>query len=98
MAFHHLIAEVGGNGYLTGLLDGLASSTVRARLWRGITQKRSVERTLNEHRSIVDALAIGDPRLAESAMIVHIGGVENWIRRAVLDESGAVAEPSGDGE
>ena len=41
----------------------LSSSTLRARVWRGLTQEGSVERTLTEHRAIVDALEAGDADL-----------------------------------
>src|SRR5699024_433700 len=35
--FHHLINVRCPNDYLSTLLDGLASSTSRARVWRGLT-------------------------------------------------------------
>ena len=83
MQFHHLISTMSGNAYLTSMLDGLSGKTLRARVWRGLTQERSVERTLAEHGAIVDALASGDAELVRSLMTVHISGVEQWLRRAV---------------
>lgn len=83
MLFHRLISTMSGNAYLTSLLDGLSGKTLRARVWRGLTQEHSVERTLAEHRAIVDALASGDSELVRSQLTVHISGVEQWLRSAV---------------
>jgi GntR family transcriptional repressor for pyruvate dehydrogenase complex len=82
MVFHRYIAERAGNAYLTGLLDTLSSSTVRARVWRGLTEQGAVTRTLTEHRAIVDALEAGDANLASAQATVHISGVMQWLRRA----------------
>lgn len=82
LRFHGLISSASGNEYLAGLLDGLSGGTVRARVWRGITQEGVAERTLAEHRAILDALRAGDPDLVRAAVTVHIGGVESWLRKA----------------
>lgn len=89
LAFHHRITAAGGNDYLTSLLDALSSSTARARLWRGITQDRVVDRTLAEHAAIVAALRSRDRELVRAALTVHIGGIETWLRSAVEQEPGA---------
>ncbi len=80
--FHSAIAGCAGNGYLAGLIDSMSSTTIRARVWRGLTQKNAVERTLEEHRAIVDALARGDADLAHALSVAHIAGVEQWLRDA----------------
>ncbi len=72
-----------GNDYLTELIDGLSSETVRARVWRGLTQANAVERTLDEHRQIVEALARQDAALASALTLTHISGVEQWLRDAL---------------
>ncbi|MCO1657751.1 FadR/GntR family transcriptional regulator [Pseudonocardia humida] len=82
MVFHRYIAERAGNAYLTSLLDTLSSSTVRARVWRGLTEQGAVTRTLTEHSAIVDALEAGDVDLARAQATVHISGVMQWLRRA----------------
>ena len=84
MQFHRLISELSGNSYLASLVDGLSGKTLRARVWRGLTQEHAVERTLAEHHAIVDALASGDVELVRSQVTVHISGVEQWLRRAVV--------------
>lgn len=78
--FHRSIAAMAGNSYLATLIESLSSRTVRARLWRGLTQANSIERTLAEHSAIVDAIATGDSRLVESLSAAHVAGVEHWLR------------------
>ena len=83
LEFHHTIATSAGNAYLTSILDGLSNSTVRARVWRGITERGSVERTLAEHERIVAALEARDIELARALTLTHISGVERWLRESV---------------
>jgi DNA-binding FadR family transcriptional regulator len=80
--FHAAIAAAAGNSYLASLLDSLSSHTVRARLWRGITQSGSVQRTIDEHRGILDAIRARDPDLAHARTLAHVAGVEQWLRDA----------------
>jgi GntR family transcriptional repressor for pyruvate dehydrogenase complex len=81
--FHHAIAEAAGNAYLTSLLDSLSSHTVRARVWRGITEGGSVARTIDEHRAILAAVEDHDAELAAALMVAHVSGVERWLRQAL---------------
>ncbi|MFZ4895476.1 FadR/GntR family transcriptional regulator [Plantibacter sp. Mn2098] len=83
LEFHRAIAAAAGNGYLSSLLESLSSHTVRARIWRGLTQEHSVARTLAEHHAILDAIERGDASLAEAHATVHIAGIEHWLREAV---------------
>jgi len=83
LAFHRTIGAGSGNSVLASLLDGLSSRTSRARIWRGITQSGVIERTIAEHRAIYEAIAARRPELAEAAMTVHVGGVEEWLRQAL---------------
>ena len=80
--FHREIVRMTGNGYLASLIESLSSQTVRARVWRGLTEQGAVERTLSEHRAIADAIAQHDPALATSLATAHIAGVERWLRQA----------------
>lgn len=80
--FHRLISRTSGNDYLASLLEGLSSDTTRARIWRGITEARAADRTIAEHRAIVDALAAGTADVARSWATVHVAGVELWVRQA----------------
>jgi GntR family transcriptional regulator, transcriptional repressor for pyruvate dehydrogenase complex len=78
--FHATIVEAAGNSYLTTLVQSLSGHTARARIWRGLTQNSAGARTLAEHSAIVDALELGDAKLAESLTAAHIYGVEQWLR------------------
>ena len=91
--FHGFICELSGNSYLSTLLESLSGRTLRARIWRGLTEEHSVERTLAEHRSIVEAMALGNTDLVRSWVTVHISGVESWLLRAGKPV-GAPGEPA----
>ena len=84
LEFHSAIVTMAGNAYLTTLIDSLSGRTLRARVWRGLTQENAVKRTLDEHRSIVEALANGDADLASALTVVHVSGVEQWLRRGAM--------------
>jgi GntR family transcriptional repressor for pyruvate dehydrogenase complex len=92
LQFHRTIVALSGNPYLTSLLDSLLSTTVRARIWRWLTEEESIARTIDEHRAIVEALVRGDALLANALTTAHISGVERSLRNA-LDTSPGV-EPS----
>ena len=81
VTFHGYISQLSGNTYLSSLLDTLSSSTLRARIWRGLTEKNAVAQTLAEHRGIVNAIAAGDPELTRSLLTVHINGVQRWLQQ-----------------
>ena len=79
IAFHHHINAHCGNAYLSSLLDGFASATARARLWRGLTEGASVGRTLEEHYRIINAMRAGRSDLAKVYAAAHVAGVEAWV-------------------
>jgi GntR family transcriptional repressor for pyruvate dehydrogenase complex len=81
LSFHRYVSELSGNSYLSSLLETLSSSTLRARIWRIITEENAVAKTLAEHRSIVDAIAAGDADLTRSLAVVHINGVQRWLEQ-----------------
>jgi len=80
--FHREVVRLAGNAYLSSLIDGLSSQTVRARVWRGLTEQGAVDRTLSEHLAIAEAVARHDSALATSLATAHIAGVERWLRQA----------------
>jgi GntR family transcriptional regulator, transcriptional repressor for pyruvate dehydrogenase complex len=83
LEFHRGIADATGNSYLASLIDSLSSHTVRARIWRGITQENAVGRTLEEHHAILEAIAAHDGELASALTVAHVSGVEQWLRSAL---------------
>lgn len=79
IAFHRRIVDRCPNAYLRTLLGSLASSTARARIWRGLTDSSAVDRTLAEHRRILQALRAGRADLARAYAAAHVAGVESWL-------------------
>jgi GntR family transcriptional regulator, transcriptional repressor for pyruvate dehydrogenase complex len=85
LEFHRKIAVGAGNSVLASLIDNMSVPTRRARLWRGVTEPRAKERTLAEHTAIYHAIMSRDADLARSSAIVHIAGIESWLRTALAD-------------
>jgi GntR family transcriptional repressor for pyruvate dehydrogenase complex len=79
LEFHRRIAVCSGNAVLCSLLETLSGPTTRARVWRGLTQAGTKERTLAEHRAMLEAVAAHEPEVARSWATVHIAGVERWL-------------------
>jgi GntR family transcriptional repressor for pyruvate dehydrogenase complex len=79
LEFHRRISASSGNSVLCSLLESLSGPTLRARVWRGLTQAGATQRTLAEHRAIVDALESRDPAVARSWSTVHIASVQQWL-------------------
>ena len=61
------------------------NEVVAARVWRGMTEPRALERTLAEHHAIYSAILAGDADLARSWAMVHIAGIESWLRTTLTD-------------
>lgn len=80
-AFHRKMVSFCGKPVLASLLETIAGPTHRSRVWRGLSQPGAYQRTLGEHRAIVDALERHEPDLASARTVVHIAGVEDWLRR-----------------
>ncbi len=85
LEFHRRIALGAGNTVLCSLLDGLSGPTTRARIWRGLTQQGAVDKTREQHTAICDAIEARQPEVARSWATVHIAGVEQWLRRTLVE-------------
>jgi GntR family transcriptional regulator, transcriptional repressor for pyruvate dehydrogenase complex len=85
LEFHRKIAVGAGNSVLASLVDNMSLPTARARIWRGMTEPRALERTLAEHRAIHRAILSGDADLARSWATVHVAGIESWLRTTLTD-------------
>ena len=83
IAFHRAIAVASGNPVIAKLLESLSGPTIRARIWRGITEGGAIDGTIAEHRAICDALEQRRPELADAWMTVHLASVEAWLQGAV---------------
>ncbi|WP_335992201.1 FadR/GntR family transcriptional regulator [Glycomyces sp. MUSA5-2] len=81
IAFHRGIAAHTGDPVLIGMIEALASRTVRERLWRGLQVEGVLRRTHEEHLAIWRALRDRDPEAARVRMANHLLGVEESLRR-----------------
>jgi GntR family transcriptional regulator, transcriptional repressor for pyruvate dehydrogenase complex len=81
--FHIAVAEAACNSTLASLLRGISSRTIRARVWHGILDEGSTQRTIAEHETIYNALVAGDIALARAAALVHVSTTESFVRRLV---------------
>jgi GntR family transcriptional repressor for pyruvate dehydrogenase complex len=77
--FHARVARATGNETLVSLLRAVSSRTLRARMWRGVRVSGSSDRTLAEHRRILEAIEAADADLARAAARVHVASTQRWI-------------------
>ncbi|MDR7523369.1 MAG: GntR family transcriptional regulator [Armatimonadota bacterium] len=89
--FHQELARASGHATVVRLLDSLRTQMVRYQ-YRTVMAPGRVERSLQEHRAIVTAVASRDPDAAEAAMRVHLGGVLEALRH-VARRTAAAAVP-----
>lgn len=83
LEFHRRIAVGSGNPALASLIESLSAPTLRARIWRGLTQEGAGARTYEQHVAIHQAIEARRPELARAWATVHVAGVEEWLRRAL---------------
>lgn len=74
VAFHHLIAEIGGGSLLPKLIDELAVVLTESRRATFSLEGRGKVSTI-EHRGIVSAVAAHDPVAAATALVEHMRSV-----------------------
>jgi GntR family transcriptional repressor for pyruvate dehydrogenase complex len=89
--FHRIIVGACGNATLASLISNLSGGTLRARVWRAITERDAVERTKRLHHDIYSALRARDPDLAAAADLIHLAEGERWLRGVVEQETPAVS-------
>jgi len=77
-AFHRTIARASGNPPLAALIETLGGRTLRARVWRAISQSGSLKETQAEHRAILKELLSRNPDRARIRMSAHLLGVEEF--------------------
>ncbi|HLL65822.1 MAG TPA: FadR/GntR family transcriptional regulator [Micromonosporaceae bacterium] len=83
-AFHSLIVSRCGNPVLAALIENTSSRTIRARVWRGLTEDGVAVATVSEHRAIYQALVERDSERARLRAVIHIVGVEDALRAAAI--------------
>jgi GntR family transcriptional repressor for pyruvate dehydrogenase complex len=87
--FHATVARASHNAVLASVLTGISAGTVRTRVWRGIIDADADQRTVEEHRAILDAIEAGDASLAEAAALVHVARVDSWLRSMLAAAAGS---------
>jgi DNA-binding GntR family transcriptional regulator len=77
---HQEMARASGHATAVRLLDSLRTQMVRYQ-YRTVLAPGRVERSLQEHRAIVQAVASRDPDAAEAAMRTHLAAVLEALRQ-----------------
>jgi len=81
--FHRIIVAASGNATLASLIQHLSGGTLRARLWRSVTEQGAVETTKQRHRDIFDALREHDAERASAADLIHLSEGEQWLKHVL---------------
>ncbi len=89
--FHRIIVLASGNATLASLIQNLSGGTLRARLWRSMTEQESVETTKRRHWDIYNGLRDRDPVRAHAADLIHLAEVEEWMRQMLAVEDALAA-------
>ncbi|MFI9364490.1 FadR/GntR family transcriptional regulator [Kitasatospora sp. NPDC053057] len=84
-AFHRAVVHATGNETLATLLEHVSGRTLRARVWRGLTDADAARRTIAEHEAIYRALVARDPNLAQAAALMHVNTTECWLREHLAE-------------
>ena len=92
--FHRIIVAASGNSTLASLIQNLSGGTLRARLWRSVTEQGAIETTKQRHRDIYDALRERDAERASAADLIHLSEGEQWLKH-MLEADGVDAEMTG---
>jgi GntR family transcriptional repressor for pyruvate dehydrogenase complex len=92
--FHRIIVTASGNSTLASLIQNLSGGTIRARLWRSVTERGAIESTKNRHRDIYDGLRAGDAARASAADLVHLSEGEHWLQQ-MIEQDEAIAALAG---
>ncbi|WP_083975901.1 FadR/GntR family transcriptional regulator [Kitasatospora azatica] len=79
-AFHRAVIRATHNETLATLLEHISGRTLRARVWRGLVDADTADRTITEHEAIHQALVARDAALAQAAALMHVNTTERWLR------------------
>jgi GntR family transcriptional repressor for pyruvate dehydrogenase complex len=92
--FHRIIVAASGNSTLASLIQNLSGGTLRARLWRSVTEQNAIEMTKRRHWDIYHALRDRDGERARAADLIHLSEGVQWLRQLIENED-ALAVLSG---
>lgn len=85
--FHQRIWDIADHGTAAKLLATLKSQSLRFQ-FRTILRPGRTERSLEEHRAIVEALSARDPQASEAAMAQHLSHVVDTLKWAIESHHG----------
>ena len=85
--FHEMIWAIADQGVAATLVANLKSQSIRFQ-YRTILQPGRPDRSLREHRLIVEALASGDLDASETAMREHLSRVVETLKSAIARHRG----------
>jgi DNA-binding FadR family transcriptional regulator len=77
---HRQLLEIAGHQTAARLIDGLKAQDVRYQFRTILVPGRASE-SVEEHRAIVEAVAAGDPALAEERARRHVEHIAEALRR-----------------
>lgn len=83
--FHKLIAVCSRNPILSRFVMIVNQLGTESR-WRAYGLPTAIDKTMDEHRAIVDALRQHDPEAAQAAMLLHLEQAEVYLRQILFIE------------
>lgn len=83
--FHRLLVEIAGSELQRNIMEVLQEFMV-AGMWHTARNPRDLELSPPLHRAIVEAIAAGDPDLAEDAMQVHMDALVRLLHEIENDQ------------
>ena len=95
--FHRIIVAASGNSTLASLIQNLSGGTLRARLWRSVTEQDAIEVTKRRHWDIYNALRDRDAERARAADLIHLSEGVRWLEQLIEAEE-AIGALGGGGE
>ena len=81
-AFHSAVHELSGNELLVQLINPIweLAAAMRERIIEG---DDVLDRTLEAHERIIEAIETGDPAVAGAAMRLHVEDIRRWLQLAI---------------
>ncbi len=85
--FHSAIATISAMSTWLGCWRRFPAKRSACASGGGLMESGSVQRTLDEHEAIVDAIRRRDPQLVNALVAAHVEGVERWVRSSTKNLS-----------
>lgn len=86
VAFHSALCEASGNKALSTVAEEIVNASLRERAMTWDIPGRP-QRSLHEHRAILDAIRKQDGEAAQALIVEHLASVEHDVNEAIADET-----------